>query len=154
MFWSGLLLITGSLVLVFLKEFGGDFLDKTLKLSLPHEAVVFGAIILIFTGVFLIIGSSLLSFFASLRANKKILLLGQPAEAAILALADTGTRINNNPVVNCSLEVCPPSQPPFRVEVRAMVSLIHLPSYQPGKIVNVKYIPGTNEVAVVGAKID
>jgi len=104
-------------------------------------------------GAFLLIGSILIPFFSAMRANRKIIAEGQTAEARILALDDTGTRVNHNPLVSLTLEVYAPTQPPFRAEVRQTISVIHLPSYQPGKIVNVKYLPGTNEVAIVGAKI-
>jgi hypothetical protein len=85
-------------------------------------------------------------------SNQRIINQGQSAEAKILALTDTGTRINNNPLVNFTLEVYSQTQPPFRAEASQTVSVIHLPSYQPGKIVNVKYLPGGNEVIIVGLK--
>ena len=78
---------------------------------------------------------------------------GQDAEAKVLALADTGTRINDDPLVKITLEVQPPNQPSFRTEVKQTVSVISLPLLQPGKFVRVKYIPGTEKIAVVGAKI-
>jgi len=163
MFISGLLLTIGStLILPFIgfgaSVFFGDDLDKILTAnqdSLPMLMIVFvGAMVLIpIVGVFLIIGSILIPFISNMRSSNKILSNGQPAEAKILALADTGTRINDNPLVSFTLEVHSPTQPPFRAEVRQTVSVIHLPSYQPGKIVNVKYLPDTNEVAIIGAKV-
>lgn len=86
-------------------------------------------------------------------AYKQIVKNGQDAEAKILALKDTGTRINDNPLVNISLEVQPPNLPSFFTETRTTVSILELPLFQPGKIVRVKYIPGTEKVAIVGAKL-
>ena len=76
---------------------------------------------------------------------------GQDAEAIILATKDTGSRVNDNPVVDFSLEVRPPDLLPFAANARKTVSLIDLPSFQPGKIVRVKYIPGKEHVAIVDA---
>lgn len=163
MFITGLLIVIGSTTVLPFIGLGasfllGDDLDRLLTAnqeSLPMLMIVFiGAMILIPTaGVFLLMGSILIPFFSNMRAKNKIISEGQPAEARILALADTGTRINNDPLVSFSLEVYSPVQPPFQAEVRQTVSVIHLPSYQPGKVVNVKYLPGTNEVAIIGAKI-
>lgn len=157
---SGLLLVIGSTVLFPLLGVGGAFLfgeelDKILnsnKDALQMPAAVFIAVMIIIpiTGAFLIFGSVLIPLFSGMRAKNKILSQGQPAEAKILALADTGTRINRNPLVKFTLEVHPSLQPPFRAEVSQTVSVIHLPSFQPGKIVQVKYLPGTNDVAIIG----
>ena len=163
MFIGGLLLVIGStFILPFIGIgatvlLGEDFIDKLLSVnrdSLPAVIVVVvgAAVLLPVTGMFLLFGSILIPFFSSRRAKNKILAEGQTAEARILALDDTGTRINNDPLVSFTLEVYPPAQPPFRAEVRQTVSVIHLPSYQPGKIVGVKYMPGTRDVAITGAK--
>jgi hypothetical protein len=103
-------------------------------------------------GSILLFGAFLIPLFSNMRAKNKIIAQGKDAEAKILALADTGTRINNNPLVNFTLEVHPQMSPPFQAVVSQTVSVIHLPSYQPGKIVHVKYMPGTNEVTIIGAK--
>lgn len=92
------------------------------------------------------------SFIVGGTSNHRVISKGQDAEAKILALNDTGTRINDNPVVNFSLEVHPIGQPAFIAEANQTVSILYLPSYQPGKIVNVKYVPGTDKVAIVGVK--
>ncbi len=86
-------------------------------------------------------------------ANQRILASGQEAEAKILAIAHTGTRINSNPVIDFSLQIQPANYPAFVAQARQTISAIHLPSYQPGKIVNVKFVPGTDRVAIVGAKM-
>jgi hypothetical protein len=164
MFTGGLLLVIGSVVLLPFIGLGAsvllgeDYIDRILKSNaeaVPLIAVVaIAAMILIpFIGMFLIFGSILIPYFSNLKAKNKIVSQGKPAEARILALADTGTRINNNPLVSFSLEVYSFEQPPFRTEVSETVSVIHLPSYQPGKIINVRYLPGTNEVAIIGTKI-
>ena len=87
-------------------------------------------------------------------SNRRVISNGQDAEAKILALSDTGTRINHNPVVKFTLEVRPPNFPRFQAQASQTISAIHLPSFQPGKLVNVKYVPGTDQVAIVGAKVN
>jgi hypothetical protein len=75
---------------------------------------------------------------------------GHDADAEILSISDTGTRINDNPVINFSLRVHPVSQPPFMGVARRTISIVELPQYQPGQLVRVKYVPGKNHVAIVG----
>lgn len=75
---------------------------------------------------------------------------GQDAEAEILTIKDTGTRINDDPVVAFSLRVRPTTHAEFVGQARRMISIVELPQYQPGKIVKVKYIPGKDHVAIVG----
>ena len=100
----------------------------------------------------MIFGAVFIPLFSMMGAKNKVLSSGTPAEAKILMVTDTGTRINHNPLVNFMLEVRPESQQPFNANVSQSVSVIHLPSYQPGQMVNVKYVPGTNEVAIVGLR--
>ncbi len=104
----------------------------------------------LFAGTFIFLIASLIVGAVS---NHRILASGQEAEAKILAIADTGTRINDNPVIEFSLQIQPSNYPAFVAEARQTVSVIHLPSYQPGKIVNVKFVPGTDKVAIVGPKM-
>jgi hypothetical protein len=92
------------------------------------------------------------SIIAGKMAYQNIVETGQDAEAKILALTDTGTRINRNPLVKFSLEVQPPNQPSFRAETRTTISVVEIPSFQPGNIVRVKYVPGTDKVVIIGAK--
>ena len=86
-------------------------------------------------------------------SNRRILASGQDAEATILDIAETGTRTNDNPEIDFSLEVQPANQSAFYAQARQTVSIIELPSYQRGKVVYVKFIPGTEEVAIVGPKM-
>lgn len=85
-------------------------------------------------------------------SNRRTISTGQDAEAKILAIRDTGTRINDNPVLNFSLEVRPPGQPNFIAETSQKISFLYLSNFQPGKILKVKYVPGTDRVAIIGVK--
>jgi hypothetical protein len=104
----------------------------------------------LFAGTFIFFTTSLIVGGLS---NRRILASGQDAEAKILSIADTGTRINDNPVIDFSLQIQPAGYPAFVAQARQTVSVIYLPSYQPGKILNVKFIPGTDQVAIVGPKM-
>jgi len=90
------------------------------------------------------------SLIASGMSNILIEAKGQDAVAEILSINDTGTRINDNPVINFSLRVRPMFQPEFLGQARRTISIIELPQYQPGKTVRVKFVPGKEQVAIVG----
>lgn len=80
--------------------------------------------------------------------NRAVLNQGLPAEAIILKVTDTGTTINNNPVVRLLLEVHPPNQPIFQAEAERLISRLQIPQVQPGAIVQVKYDPASQSVAL------
>ncbi|MEZ5344595.1 MAG: hypothetical protein R2681_03470 [Pyrinomonadaceae bacterium] len=103
-------------------------------------------------GSLMMTGAILIPLLFSMGSQRKILQSGLPADAKIIEVHPTNTMINNNPVVRFVLEVSTQSQAPFRAETSKTVSMIHLPSYQPGKMLEVKYQPGSNEVAIVGPK--
>lgn len=100
---------------------------------------------------FLVAGSILLLVGAPIvsgLANHAILTRGKPAEARILEIMDTGTTINQNPVVRFRLEVQPPGGPPFQAEAERLISRLQIPLVQPGSIVYVKYDPASYAVAL------
>lgn len=70
-----------------------------------------------------------------------ILAVGVPAPARIVRLVDTGTSINDDPVVEFILEVSPDDAAPFPASTRALISRLDVPSIQPGTVVRVKYDP-------------
>lgn len=75
---------------------------------------------------------------------------GTPAKARILAVRDTGGRLNSNPSIEFDLEVTPAAGAPFKATTRAIVSVVDLPRFQPGAIIDVRYdttAPGS--VAIV-----
>ena len=98
-----------------------------------------------------IIGAFMLasSLFAE---NKKIIAEGFSANAKIIAINETNMRRRNQPVIDFILEVYPANQTKFTGKARQEISIIHIPSYQPGKMVEVKYLPGSEKVVIVGVK--
>lgn len=150
----------------FLLTFGGAFGGPMLFLGLEAiypiermsdtEVLIVGAAGIIVTfvlpavGVILIIGSFLVPLILGMSNRAHVEDTGTPATARILGTADTGTRINNNPLVRFDLEVRPAAAPAFQAQVEQTVSIIHLPLYQPGKTVNVKFIPETRNTVITG----
>ena len=104
---------------------------------------IFGVIGLIFVMVFgLIVRRWLI--------KQKVLQTGVAATATIMSIRDTGTRINDDPVVGMMLQVQPPSGPSFQAEVKETVSILQIPLYQPGARLDVKYDPADQKsVAIV-----
>ncbi len=79
--------------------------------------------------------------FSGRRESCDILRIGKPATAVIVRLIDTGTTINNDPVVEFVLSVTPPDGNPYEAHTKALVSRLDIPAFQPGRVVPVKYDP-------------
>jgi hypothetical protein len=63
------------------------------------------------------------------------------AEATILEIRDTGMRINDDPVVKLLVEVRPSDGEPYVAKTKSPIPLIHIPQFQPGAEVPVRYDP-------------
>lgn len=83
--------------------------------------------------------------------NREVRDEGLPAQAKILKIWDTGTTINQNPVVGLLLEVHPPGGTPFQAETEQLISRLQVPMIQPGMEISVKYDPHTQAVALENA---
>lgn len=66
---------------------------------------------------------------------------GVSAPATITSMWDTGTTINNNPLVGFKLQVLPPGGTPFEAECKQMISRLQVGVLQPGAAVTVSYDP-------------
>ena len=66
---------------------------------------------------------------------------GLPAQATILRIWDTGTTINDNPVVGFVLEVRPQHLPAYQAEAKSMIPRLSIPQFQPGATIPVKIDP-------------
>lgn len=89
---------------------------------------------------------------AGLFANRSLQENGLPAQAKIVKVWDTGTTINHDPLVRMILEVHPPGGTPFQAETERLVSRLQIPQIQPGMVVDVRYDPATNAVALADAE--
>jgi len=88
------------------------------------------------------------------RLYRQIVENGRDAEARLINVTDTGTRINECPLLNVSMEVQPPDAPSFYHETRMTISIVDIPKIQPGKAVRVRYIPGADKGAIIGARAE
>ncbi|MDD1683563.1 MAG: hypothetical protein LUO98_06990 [Methanoregula sp.] len=88
------------------------------------------------------------SFVVGSREKERIKKTGIPAKATILSVSETGTRINDQPLVRIGLEVQPPYESRFTTTVEYVLSYAVLPQIRPGDKVPVYYIEGTTEVAL------
>ncbi len=67
--------------------------------------------------------------------------VGVKGEATILAIQDTGMRINDNPRVAMVLEVHLPNMPAYQVQKTITISIVQLAQVQVGAIVGVLVDP-------------
>lgn len=122
---------------------GGDYawseLPPLVQFSLVGVGVFFPM------SMVLIVGAPIVSWLS----NRAALARGVPAEAVILKISDTGTTINDDPVVRLLLQVHPPGQSPFQAETEQLVSRLQILQVQPGATVQVKYDPTNQAVALV-----
>ena len=114
------------------------------QLPLLARVSIIAAGSLMVASTVLLVGASV----ASSRANRALLANGQPAQATVLNIRDTGTTINNNPVVRLVLEVQPPGGAPFQAETERLIPRLQVPQVQPGAVVAVRYDPHTKDVAL------
>jgi len=82
------------------------------------------------------------------QATNKLLTTGLPGQATIVAMGDTGMRINNQPRLQLTLDVQPlaaPGQPPpfqpFRTDTQITVPMMAMARVAPGTVVPVKCDP-------------
>lgn len=66
---------------------------------------------------------------------------GVPAKATVLRIWETGTRVNENPVVGFELEIHVEGLPAWKAETKALVSILAIPRIQPGEVLDVFYDP-------------
>ncbi len=59
---------------------------------------------------------------------------GIAGNATVTAIADTGTMVNNAPVMELDLTVNVPGREPYQVKHRQLVALSAIPNFQPGKM--------------------
>jgi hypothetical protein len=76
--------------------------------------------------------------FGDLAQTQALLTTGEPAQAKILRMWDTGTTLNDDPKVGLLLEVYSPNRTPYQVETKCYVSRLKISQVQPGNVVAVK----------------
>lgn len=74
-------------------------------------------------------------------ANSDVLERGEPASAVITSMSETGTTVNQHPVVEFELRVTRTGGQPYDATVKQMLPRLLLPRVQPGISVTVKVLP-------------
>ena len=74
---------------------------------------------------------------------------GAAATARVLRVKDTGNRFNDNPQVSLLLEVQPEQGEPWNVQVREVISVVELPRYQEGAVLDVRVHPDDRSIVVI-----
>lgn len=83
-------------------------------------------------------------FLGLMRENRQrqwLLRNGEPAEAEILNISDTGVTVNDNPRVALQLFVRPKARTGFEVTTKLLVSRLSLTAFQPGAKIQVRFDP-------------
>lgn len=88
-------------------------------------------------------GFILFKLYKNKQAADKIRATGVAAQAQVLALADTGVKINYNPRVTLTLMVHPPGGTPYQATTTLTISMLAIPRFQPGAWIPVKYDPAS-----------
>lgn len=114
-------------------------LPTLMRYSLIATGIFFGSAML------MLFGSPLLSWWTNRRVRRE----GQTADAEVLKVWDTGTTVNNNPIVGLQLEVHPIAGAPFVADTQQLISRLRVHEYKPGKKVKVRYDPETKDVAIL-----
>lgn len=79
--------------------------------------------------------------FSGRKEACAILAIGTPASGRITKLVDTGTTINDDPVVEFVLEVTTTGGEIYEARTKGLVSRLDVPAVQPGRVVPVKFDP-------------
>ncbi len=99
--------------------------------------------ILVAAGVILIVGGGLaLGFgrhFLRTWRERQILRDGVEAEAVVLDLQDTGSRVNRDPVLLIVIEVRPADRARYRAEVTRIVGVQDVDLFARGRVLAVKF---------------
>jgi hypothetical protein len=88
------------------------------------------------------------SFGIGWLEKEKIKKKGITAKATILSVSDTGTMVNNQPLLSIELEVHPSYDSRFVATIEYVVPYSFLPQVQPGNTLQVYYSEETKEVAL------
>ncbi|NIK78252.1 uncharacterized protein YbbK (DUF523 family) [Paenibacillus castaneae] len=89
------------------------------------------------------------------REIKHILKNGVPAEATVSSIRQTNTEINGHPEVFIGLTIPREHAEPYRTIIKAVIYMVNIPQYQPGRKVKVKVLNtnGKIKVALEGAQV-
>jgi hypothetical protein len=87
-------------------------------------------------------GCALADRMSGISDAKVLQKTGEPAEATILQIWDTGMTVNDDPVIRFLLEVHPTGKPDYQAETKLRISRLAISRFQPGAVVPVRIDPG------------
>jgi hypothetical protein len=90
-------------------------------------------------------------FFHDEARNNRLRRSGQPAEATILEVSETGVTVQGNyPLAKLRLRVEPAGGEPYEVSTKCLMERFQIPAYQPGSRISVLVDPrNRRKVAVM-----
>lgn len=91
------------------------------------------------------IGAAIFFFSYSKNLTAGSIKNGTTAPATIMKTWDTGTTINDDPVVGFALDVHPQNESAFQVETKQLISRIQIGAFLPGAQVEVVYDPANHK---------
>lgn len=85
-------------------------------------------------------GCAAIADMTGITEMRELQAVGEPAEAEILRVWDTGMTLNDDPVIGMEVEVRPLDGERYRAIVpKSVVSRIAIPRFQPGEVIAVRY---------------
>lgn len=85
--------------------------------------------------------SSMVDSYTGEDVSREIRANGLPASGTVLKIWETGTRVNDNPVVGFLLEIDAEGMEPYRAETKALISILSIPQIQPGAVLPIRFDP-------------
>jgi hypothetical protein len=98
-------------------------------------------ILIIYFAALIIVGGVVWYFFRPMLKEQSIMQKGSPAMAILLDYWDTGTTINQNPLVEMLLEVHSPLLAIYQVKTKTVLSRLDLGMLRKGAVVKATYLP-------------
>jgi hypothetical protein len=103
-----------------------------------------------FCGTFVIVALVIWLIRRAINPNARLLTAGEPATATILTYWDTGTTVNDNPLVGFTQSVQRAGgQPPYQVQTQGIESRLSIAKLQQGAVVSVRIDPSAPEKVVI-----
>jgi len=97
--------------------------------------------LLVAAPVLIITGFFVTRLLRNSSRNRAILATGEPAQAVIVSVMDTGVTVNDCPQARLTLEVRPATRPPFVAETTLLVGRFQTGMVMPGTVVQVRFDP-------------
>ena len=87
-------------------------------------------------------GCAIVNKMSGVSEARAIQKVGEPAQATVLQVWDTGVTVNDDPVIGLRVRVERAGQSPYEAVIKkSLVSRVHIPQFQPGSRVPVKVDP-------------